>query len=295
MTLRVAPGPLLSERTTLGLGGRTLAEITVGEPGDCDALWPAIEAAGGTPLVLGGGSNILAHDDPPPLCLVRLGREGGIAEVPGAAGDKVRVRAWCGSSLPRFLAFLAGRGLSGLSGLAGVPGTLGGAVAGNAGSYGQSLADVLAGVGAYVPGRGLVWFRPGEWSAGYRSFTLDGVTGFYLIVEVECDFDRTDPATVRTHMAETLARKKSAQPLRAASAGCVFKNPPAGSAGKLLDELGFRGKRLGGMAFSERHANFLVNLGGGTSREAFELIELGREAVRTAHNVELELEVRVAP
>jgi UDP-N-acetylmuramate dehydrogenase len=96
-------------------------------------------------------------------------------------------------------------------------------------------------------------------------------------------------------MAETMNTKRASQPLEAWSAGCVFKNPQANSAGRLLDEAGFRGRQLGGMAFSERHANFLVNTGGGTSADALALIAEAQSAVSRTHGIDLELEVKVIP
>ena len=91
-------------------------------------------------------------------------------------------------------------------------------------------------------------------------------------------------------------KKKSTQPVLAWSAGCAFKNPsPELPAGKLLDEAGFRGKGLGGMAFSPMHANFLVNEGKGSASAAFELLTQAREAVRLRYGVGLHLEIKVLP
>jgi UDP-N-acetylmuramate dehydrogenase len=88
-----------------------------------------------------------------------------------------------------------------------------------------------------------------------------------------------------------MRRKQNTQPLRSLSAGCVFKNHARGPAGRLLEEAGFKGRRKGGMMFSDLHANFLVNTGSGTSAEALELIAEAHERVRRKHGAELELEV----
>jgi len=98
---------------------------------------------------------------------------------------------------------------------------------------------------------------------------------------------------VRARMAENLARKKASQPMRAHSAGCVFKNPEGLSAGKLLDDAGFRGKRLGDMAFSDLHANFLINMGRGESAAALELLENARTAVAGRCGITLQTEVKL--
>jgi UDP-N-acetylmuramate dehydrogenase len=156
------------------------------------------------------------------------------------------------------------------------------------------MAGVLAGVWACTPQRGIGFFGPDEFYAGYRRFSLAGVEGFFMIARVLLDLEVSTPEAVRAEGLAALGRKKATQPIAAATAGCVFKNPEGQSAGRLLDLAGFRGRRCGGMEFSAMHANFLVNRGGGASREALELIEAARQAVLAGFGTELELEVRVA-
>ena len=97
-------------------------------------------------------------------------------------------------------------------------------------------------------------------------------------------------------MQRTYRRKKGTQPVLAHTAGCVFRNPAPGvSAGRLLQEAGLKGFRLGGVGFSSLHANFLVNFGKGTAAEALELLAMARERVRRASGYDLELEVRLCP
>ena len=163
----------------------------------------------------------------------------------------------------------------------------------NAGSYGVETADVLTRVRLWTPGGGLVWRAASACAFGYRHFDANLGPGFSLVWEAEFRLTQSDPDAVRAKMREVYAKKKSSQPVTARSAGCVFKNPLGHSAGRLLDEAGMRGKRLGGMAFSDVHANFLVNLGGGTAAQALELMEFGAHAVRARFGVELETEVVV--
>jgi UDP-N-acetylmuramate dehydrogenase len=155
------------------------------------------------------------------------------------------------------------------------------------------MAGVLAGVWAWTPDAGVAFFGPDRFKAGYRRFSLVGVAGFFMIARVLLDFESAAEAAVREEAGLALKKKKATQPIAAATAGCVFKNPEGQSAGRLLDLAGFRGRGLGGMEFSAMHANFLVNRGGGTSQAAFELIDAAREAVSSRFGHELELEVRV--
>jgi len=184
-------------------------------------------------------------------------------------------------------------GLSGLEGLAGIPGTVGGAVAMNAGSYGRETAEVLSRVRLWDAAGGLRWIGPAQWKAQYRGFVPTGCVAPWLVLEAELVLTVATPEVVRAAIDANLAKKKATQPVSAATCGCVFKNPEGASAGKMLDELGFRGRSLGGVCFSAMHANFLVNEGNGTAKAALELIAMAREAVLGRFGVELELEVKV--
>ncbi len=294
MALEILDGPVLAKRTTLGLGGTALAEIRAGRHDDLEGLAEALARVGGRPLALGGGSNLLAADGELDVAVVTLARGDEPEIVAGAAHGLVRVRVFGGCGLQRLVAWCAKRGLAGLGGLVGIPGTVGGAVAGNAGSFGRDMAGVTAGVWAFTPQKGIGFFGPGEFSTGYRHFALANVEGFFMISQVLLDLEAATPESVLAEGKNALERKRATQPITAATAGCVFKNPEGQSAGRLLDLAGFRGRRLGGMEFSAMHANFLVNRGGGTSEQAFALIEAARQAVFSTFGTKLELEVRVA-
>ena len=136
--MRETPAPWLAPRTTLRVGGTALAEIVLERLEDVPLLGERLRALGGTPLVLGAGSNILAQDGELPLVLVRPQLTHG-PEIVGEAGGKVLVRAGAGVPLPRLLRFCAVHGLSGLEGLVGIPGSVGGAIAMNAGAHGVDV------------------------------------------------------------------------------------------------------------------------------------------------------------
>jgi UDP-N-acetylmuramate dehydrogenase len=292
MTLKLIHEPRFAQRTTLRLGGPALAEAVARAEADLDELAPALARLGGRPLAIGAGSNLLATEGPHELVLVRPAND----EVPAVetkAHGGVLVRAGAGYGLPRLLGLCQRLGLAGLEGLTGIPGRVGGAVAMNAGSYGVETGGLLTRVRLWTPGGGLVWRPASACSFAYRHFDAGLGAGFSLVWEAEFRLTQDDPAAVRARMEAVYAKKKASQPVTAKSAGCVFKNPQGMSAGKLLDEAGMRGKRLGGMAFSEMHANFLVNLGGGTPAQALELMDFGRNAVRARFGVTLETEVVV--
>jgi UDP-N-acetylmuramate dehydrogenase len=295
MALEVLTGPRLADRTTLRLGGDALAEVVLTEPADAAGLAETLAGLGGTPLVLGGGSNLLVRDGDVPLVIISPRLRGEPETLRERFGDAVRVRVGAGVKLQRLAAWMATQGLRALEGLVGVPGTVGGAVAGNAGSYGTETAAALARVQVWTPEAGVTWRDRDDFEAGYRHFALKGHGGLFVVLAVEFDCRVDEPIDIRKEMISHLRQKRACQPITAATAGCVFQNPAEAPAGKLLDAAGFRGKSLGKMAFSELHANFLVNRGGGTAAQALELIESAKEAVRRQHGIELKLEVRVAP
>ena len=286
--------PLLSERTTLHLGGPALVELQPENEEEAQALPERVRHWGGKPFVIGAGSNLLVRDEEQPLTLIRpCFREG--PEIVGEEGDRVLVRAEAAVPLPRLLRFCAAQGLGGLEGLVGIPGSVGGAVSMNAGSFGaetcrclHSLRVCIDGELEEVPGIAINY--------GYRSCELPLRSTLLppVILSATFGLTRTQRNVITALLRHNFFKKKSTQPVTAWSAGCVFKNPPgAASAGKLLDEAGFRGRRLGGMAFSSKHANFLINEGKGSAAAALALIDEAAERVRQEFGISLKLEVRI--
>jgi len=288
--VKIVDRPSFSQRTTLGLGGVGLAELQVGNDRDWDDVLEFVDREGTETFVLGKGSNILAADGQLPLVLIRVDREE--PRILSQAGDRTVIGVGAGFSLPGLLGWLAGKGLSGLEPLTGIPGSVGGGVAMNAGSYGQTLGEVLQRVQIMNRRQGVTWLDKGDVSLGYRHFAPGLDEGFWLITRVDMELTAERPEKIRSRMRSWYQTKKAAQPVTARTCGCVFKNPsfdlPAGLA---LERCGLKGRRAGQVGFSERHANFLVNYGQGRSRDAFELLDLARDKVKDRFGVQLELEV----
>lgn len=296
--MREIPSPSLAERTTLRLGGRAIAELVLETHEDALALPEHLARLGGEALPIGRGSNLLAGDGDLPLVLVRPHFTQG-PEIIGERDGKVLVRAGAGVPLPRLLRFCAGRGLSGLEGLTGIPGSVGGAVAMNAGSFGVETCARVERLTIAAAGRIREVEAPAL-DASYRSLAIADADGGkmsdFLVLEAIFGLTRATKDGIAKSMRLNFFEKKSKQPVTAWSAGCAFRNPAPGvPAGKLLEQAGFRGRRLGGMAFSSLHANFLVHEGGGSAAEALELLAEAREAVRRRFGHVLVPEVRIVP
>ena len=303
--LSILPAPSLAPLTTLRIGGSALAEIRLEHPADFEALPAAIARLGGEPRVLGGGSNLLVAEGELPLTLIRplcgMGSQPAIVsrDTTSDGQSRVLIRAGAGLRMPALLNWCAKNGLSGLEGLAGVPGRLGGAIAMNAGAHGSCLADVLKTVTVFTPERGLHSLNNDGWSSAYRTFSLAEHCAWFVVVEAVLELRSVPSSAVRQTMTDCLSRKKTAQPLTLHTAGCVFKNPPGLSAGKILDEAGLRGKRNGPVYFTDKHANFLAHDGqkqeAGAFNAATELICEARETVARRTGINLELEIKVWP
>ncbi|MDD2967756.1 MAG: UDP-N-acetylmuramate dehydrogenase [Desulfovibrionaceae bacterium] len=284
--------PSLARRTTLGIGGTALAEVQVTDALDCFALDSIVKKIGGTPFILGAGSNILADDGELPFVLIHpnIRTEPIISyEVEG----KALVTVGAGFPLQKLLYFCAENGLSGLEGLVGIPGNVGGAVAMNAGSYGVETCAQLHSIVLYHPEHGIWQVDAAAIQYGYRYFCPCENLKNYMVLQATFALTQKESNGIKKSMSLNFLKKKSTQPVAARSAGCVFKNPLGESAGRLLDAAGLKGKQMCGMAFSSVHANFLVNEGGGSAQAAFALIDCAREAVLQQFGIQLEMEVRV--
>ncbi|WP_320170921.1 UDP-N-acetylmuramate dehydrogenase [Maridesulfovibrio sp.] len=290
MSLELLHKPDMSALTSLGIGGKARVLARVGDENGLDELARFIEKEGPEVIAIGEGSNMLAGDGELNLALIQIRR----SRRAGVTVSENIVRTPADIRLPGLLSVLIKMGLSGMEGLAGIPGSVGGAIAMNAGSYGTEISGTVKRVRLWTPGKGLFWKNASEMDWGYRHF--DARTGeFTLVWEAELRLFPSSEEKVRTAVKETFSKKKATQPVTEKSAGCVFKNPEGFSAGKLLDEAGFRGRRLGGMAFSEMHANFLVNTGGGNAAQALELMDLARETVAERSGITLNPEVIILP
>ena len=291
--MQIISRPDFKERTTLRIGGQGLLELMLTSENDWENLGPRLEKEGADLLALGAGSNLLIADGVLNRISVRMAPEKQIRVLQVEDAGSALLQVSAGLSLPRLLAWMARYDFAGLQSLTGIPGTVGGAVAMNAGSFGQEISQVLEGVCIWTRQEGAKWLNPGQWRAGYRKFSpkIDNLK-WYLILAIQIKVHKA--ARIKNEMRKVLGLKKKAQPIRSWTCGCLFKNPSAQEpAGLLLERCGLKGFTLGGVGLSNLHANFLINMGQGQSSEAFELIDLAKQRVREKFGHDLELEVRV--
>ncbi len=211
-----------------------------------------------------------------------------------AGGELHLVRVEAGCSLATLLGWALKEGLGGLEFLAGIPARVGGAVMMNAGAWGESLSDKVHSLAIVSDGRLRLASRD-EVCFSYRR--LQGLLAREVVGAVSLVLTARDPAEIRTTMRRLLKKRRTTQPRGVASAGSFFKNPPGDFAGRLIEQAGLKGARVGGAEVSPVHANFLVNLGkrgeqgGACAADLLALMELVQEKVRARSGVELEPEV----
>lgn len=279
----------LSRLTTVRTGGD--ADFFA-KPDSVERLVELLAWAGSEDIpigIIGSGSNLLVSDQ---------GFRGLAIKLSGPLTDMERqgTRVVCGGGarLPSAAAKSVGWGLTGLEFGINIPGTAGGAVRMNANAYGGRLADVIEAV-EVCDGEGVRSFEPEDLGFAYRNSSLGPGQ---IVSRVTFLLEPDEPEAIKARLAEMRAWRKEAQPSGIKTFGSTFKNPddPAAegrSAGQLLDLAGCRGLTVGGARLSEKHANFIENMGDATTADVIAVMAAGSERVRDQFGVELEPEVQV--
>jgi UDP-N-acetylenolpyruvoylglucosamine reductase len=280
-------GRRFAELTSLRVGGAIDWVLSPETEAQAAALVHQLESAGIAWRPLGSGSNVLADDGEHHYVIVSL------KELKNdAVFDGNRVSISAGYSLPRLCIDAGRKGLSGIEGLNGIPGTVGGALWMNAGAYGQEIGTVVESV--RVARDGQVVAIPGSevtWNYRHTSFREgELLLGATLVLQPD------DAEKIRERMDRAKSQRMDTQPHGTRSAGCFFKNAPSSpiGTGKMIDNLGMKGKRRGGATVSEKHANFIVTEGEeAKAADALALAEEIRERVKREHGIDLEYEVEL--
>ena len=232
-------------------------------------------------FVMGNGSNIIFKDD---------GYRGVVIKTSKMNSCKVCndiIEAESGITLGRLALTASNSALSGLEFAAGIPGTLGGAVYINAGAYGGEMKDVVIST-TYLDENNLEKITTNH-SFGYRTSTFKNTKNIILSSQMKLTSGETE--TIKAKMRELAGFRTAKQPLNLPSAGSVFKRPEGYYAGKLIDDCGLKGYKIGGAQVSEKHCGFIVNTGGATASDVLLLIEHIQNAVKIQFGVDLETEI----
>lgn len=276
----------LAAHTSFRIGGPAEYFLLPEEEGELVALVALCIEENMPYILLGNGSNVLVRDE---------GLRGVVICTKNLQGisweDAGVVTAQCGVLLGAMAADVLKHGCTGFEFASGIPGTLGGAVLMNAGAYGGEMKDCIVSAKTLTREGTVKTYTAQELELSYRHSILQD--NREILLSATFRFESGDAEEIRKKMQELNQRRREKQPLEYASAGSTFKRPGGYFAGKLIDDAGLRGYRVGDVMVSEKHCGFVVNVGNGTYAQAMEVIQHVQEEVRAQFGVELGLEVRL--
>ena len=281
---RLRFGEPLAKHTHFGIGGEASAYIEVSTVNELAALarfhrkWKIPVA------VIGRGSNLLVNDNGFKGIGVRL-----IGELAKLEVDEDVVTVGAGLSLPRLSKVMSKSGLSGVEFALGIPGTVGGALIMNAGAWGSSCGDVVTDVTVMRDTGELVTLTHDEANFEYRHSGLDA---YFCVVGATLKLQPGNVDTITAQMNALFKQKTDTQPFAEENAGCMFKNPPGDSAGRLIDISGLKGYRIGGAEVSAVHGNFILNINNATAEDVLNLVAHIQKQVREKTGISLQTEVK---
>jgi UDP-N-acetylmuramate dehydrogenase len=239
-------------------------------------------------FILGGGSNILVSDN---------GFDGLVIknQCSDFRIEDNMIFAESGVPLANLVSASMGKQLAGLQWGAGIPGTLGGAIRGNTGAFGEAVGDILKEVEVFNIETGKIEkLLKSDCQFSYRESLFKKNHNLVILsARLELIENNSQEAEQnRQKMVNYLNNRHNTQPLQFPSAGCVFKNPPDVSAGQLINQCGLSGKKINNVQISEKHANFVINLGNGQATDVRQLIEMAKKTVKDELNIKLEEEIQ---
>jgi UDP-N-acetylmuramate dehydrogenase len=278
-------GVSLQEKTSLAIGGTT-DELLLRNYVTIPQVMRLLADENIPYRFLGGGTNVLIADGELPWVILHLP-----TSHPGMRVEGNRAYVDASADLGGMVTFCAKHDLGGMEGLIGVPGSVGGALRMNAGAYGTQIGSYVREVELYRAAAGRIeTVRGNDIRFDYRhtSFAPEDV-----MLRVTLELPSKPYKEILAGIRMCNEKRRASQPLNQKSAGCIFKNPAGGSAGRMIDELKLKGHRSGDAAVSDRHANFFINAGNASCADMLRLIDDVRERVRTAYGIVLENEVIV--
>lgn len=276
----------MAQLTTFKIGGP--ARIVVEPTNVVDVLMTLqqVNEAGAELRVVGCGSNILAADEGLDCVILHIGPDMSGIEIEGEV-----LYADAGATNGQVAAAAQAAGLAGYEFASGIPGTIGGAAYMNAGAYGSEFKDIVCNI-VCISREGAVFeLEREEAGLGYRhSRMMDDES---IVLGATLQLRKDDPAAIQERMDDLHARREEKQPLEMPSAGSTFKRPEGYFAGKLIQDAGLKGYRVGDAMVSEKHSGFIVNAGSATAAQVLQLIGDIQDKVFQMEGVRMEPEVRI--
>ncbi|MBI9013754.1 MAG: UDP-N-acetylmuramate dehydrogenase [Clostridiales bacterium] len=282
---RVLLNEPMSNHTSFKIGGPAAMLIEIADSSELIRLLPLLKDTNVQYFIMGNGSNLLVSDNGYKGIVIKLADY-----LTNVTIDKHEITAEAGILLSTLSKIIAKESLIGFEFASGIPGTVGGAIAMNAGAYDGEMKNCVKSVKVLTQNGEILDLTNEEMNFGYR--TSDIKKYDYIVLETTFAFEKGDPKEISEKTKDFTERRTSKQPLTLPSAGSMFKRPVGYFAGKLIDDSGLRGVRIGDAQISEKHCGFVVNRGNATCREVQDLIRMVQKIVKDNYGVMLETEVK---
>ena len=275
----------MSKYTTMKVGGPCDCIIF---PDEISKIKDAIDFCKNKKIafyVIGNGSNLLVKDEGIQGVVIKLGHRFGKIEIDGEY-----ILAYAGATMPALSQLAKKNSLKGLEFACGIPGTIGGGVKMNAGAYGSQISDILYEVTYMDEKEEIKTIKNKDCSFGYRK-SIFTINPNYVILSAKFKLERGNIDEIENKMKENSLARKAKQPLEYPNFGSVFKRPEGYFVGKLVDDAGLRGYKIGGAQVSTKHTGFIVNVDNATCKDVLDLIGYVQTTVYNKFNVKLTPEV----
>jgi UDP-N-acetylmuramate dehydrogenase len=280
---KVIESPLMKDYTTYKVGGKAICIVIPDDEAGLINLLKYLKEYNIKYKILGNGSNVIFNDTGFDGVIIKLDNFNALTII------KNKVIVGAGYKFNKLALRMSRLGFTGLEFATGIPGTVGGAVYMNAGAYKTDIGYVLNSIKVLTPDFEIKTMQNKELDFHYRTSFLQKNKD-YICLEATISLVKGDPDEIMEIIEERKKRRMETQPLEYPSAGSVFRNPEGDFAGRLIEELGFKGKSIGGAKVSEKHANFIINNGSATGEEIKKLICEIKDKVKEKYNIELKVE-----
>ena len=278
----------LSRHTSLGVGGEADAVVFPRNREELAKTLSCLKKDGVPFTPVGNGTNLIVRDGGYRGVVVFLKRFDNLSIKDD--GDRISVHAEAGVPLAELVGLSLREGLTGVEFCAGIPGSVGGAVRMNAGAYGREIKDVVEAITFMTMEGGICQQGGGGFGFSYRNLDLPPDS---VILSSDFFLHRGAREEIKKNVETILEMRKDKHPLMYRNAGSIFKNPGSLSAGRIIDEMGLKGLRIGDAMISEMHGNFIVNLGKAKAKDVLALIDAVKKKVLEERRVVLDTEVRI--
>lgn len=275
----------LSKLSSFKIGGKCKILVEVTSIEEIIKVTLALQKYKEKYVVVGNGTNTLFSSEGYKGVVLKISQSFGYIEK---LGNSLIVDG--GTNFNSVLSQASSLGLGGLEEGAGIPGSVGGMVMMNAGAFGFKMSDVVTSVLALVDGK-IRHFTNAECGFGYRKSVFQSLNN-PIILRVEFGLKKASKTRIKKTIASILAQRSEKQPLGVCSCGSVFKRIEGVNVSKLLDDEGYKGRKVGGAMVSTKHANFIINIGGATSDDVLTLINLIKKEIYDKYKISLESEIK---